>query len=132
MSDRQQMRPTAPVHTEIRSDKKYADMDPGIRYPVRLLNAHGIPTDESCQGGEGHACPRPCIFMPEPRAFEAMNVLQNAGVEVREVASIWSVDDGVPNERRWRLVLRRAMPERATDRPMFIAGHLHRDCWEVA
>lgn len=129
MSDTRTFTPMQPVFTEVRSEKKYADMDPGIRYPVRLLHAHGIPTNESCQGGEGHAFHDPSIVMQEGRAFEAMNQLERCGIPVREVVSRWSVDDGVPNERSWVVVLRRALPERADDLPMFISGHLHRDLW---
>ena len=119
----------APLHTNVWADEAYAGLDAGIRYPVRLLHAHGIPTCQSCEGGEGHAYDLPSIDMTEPRAFEAMSVLEVAAVPVRSVLSIWRVEHAVPDARIWRVELHKALPERADDRPMFIAAHLHRDCW---
>jgi hypothetical protein len=37
------------------------DLDPGIRAAVLVLNAAGIETFESCEGGEGHAYPVPTV-----------------------------------------------------------------------
>lgn len=39
----------------------YSEIDPDILPLVELLNANGFPTTSSCQGGEGHAFPRPTI-----------------------------------------------------------------------
>jgi hypothetical protein len=37
------------------------ELDAGIRRAVLILRANGVETFESCEGGEGHACPDPTI-----------------------------------------------------------------------
>jgi hypothetical protein len=127
-----QLKAKVPIHSEVQGERFYDGIDPGIRFAVRLLHAHGIPTCQSCEGGEGHAYDVPSVDLNEPRAFEAMSVLECAGIAVRDVSSIWAVVDGVPDERIWRIRLRDSLHDRASDRPTFITGHLHRDCWETA
>ena len=44
-------------------------LDPGIRKAVERLQAEGIETFESCEGGSGHAFPEPTIrFYGTPEA----------------------------------------------------------------
>src|SRR5438094_367647 len=121
MTDTLELIAKAPLHTNVWNDGAYEDLDAGIRYSVRLLHAHGIPTCQSCEGGEGHSYRYPSIDMTESRAFEAMSVLEYAAVPVRSVSSIWRVEHAVPDERIWRIELRKALPERADDLPTFIA-----------
>jgi hypothetical protein len=124
-----ELTPLFPLHTEAWADVDYEALDVGIRFAVRVLHAAGISTCQSCQGGEGHAYVYPSIDMTEARAFEAMAVLERYGIRVRDVSSIWRVEGGVPGEHIWRITLYEDVAARADERPMFIAAHLHRDCW---
>lgn len=120
--------PTVPVHTSLASDGFYEGLDRGIVYAVRVLHAAGIDTSQSCQGGDGHAYEGPTVDVPE-RAFAAMETLESHGMPVREVSHRWLIVDGVPAQVVWSVELRHDAEKYADNRPMFIAGHLHRDCW---
>lgn len=40
-------------------------LDPGIAHAVKVLRDSGVETYESCEGGEGHAYPYPCVRTQE-------------------------------------------------------------------
>ena len=126
------LEPTAPLHVRVRSDEFYEGLDAGIRYAIRALHADGIPTCQSCEGGEGHAYARPSVDLSEDRAWEAMERLEARGIRVRDVSTIWRIENASPVERIWRITLRDKLTDRADTLPMFFTGHLHRDCWETA
>src|ERR1035437_4395742 len=107
-------RPAALLRHKMSSDAFYAALDPGIRFAVRVLHAHGIETGQSCQGGEGHAYERPTIDLWEGSGsgsgagFAALHSLGQYGLEVRLISLVWRVERGLPYEHFWRIELRRA------------------------
>lgn len=132
MVDTLEFLPEHPLHTAVWADASYENLDPGIRFAVRALHAAGISTCQSCQGGTGHAYEYPSIDMVDGRAFEAMTVLERHGISVRGVLSIWRIQDGVPEDRVWRIELREDVGGMVDQRPQFLTAHLHRDCWTGA
>jgi len=107
----------------VKSDKWYAELDPGIRFAVRILHARGIETQQSCEGGEGHAYDHPSIDIQSSgraNGFAALAALEDYGLRVRDVALMWTVDKGRPSEQFWRITLWQAWPERADEKPMFV------------
>ncbi len=107
------------------SEEFYAQLDPGIRFAVRLLHAHGVETGQSCEGGEGHAYDHPSIDLngqpDDGNGFAALAVLNAYRLPVRSVEYVWGVCRGIPTpEAHWRVTFRRPMADRADDHPMFI------------
>lgn len=121
---------TAPIRTKVMPDAWYtggADdhrLDVGIRFAVRVLHAAGISTSQSCEGGAGHAYPEPTIDLEaeDGEGLRAVAALEAYGLEVHELSRVWGIRHGMPYQVVWRVVLRRAHPERADDRPMFVQG----------
>ena len=106
------------------TDKWYAGLDAGIRFPVRVLHARGIETGQSCEGGDGHSYDHPTVDLlsaGRSLGFAALSALEEYGLKVRDVALLWTVVDGLPSEQFWRITLWQAWPERAGEVPMF--------CW---
>ena len=127
----------ADFHTKMQSEAFYAGLDEGIRFPVRVLHAHGIETGQSCEGkngkhpagahGEGHSYDHPTIDLwGQPvelaTAFHAMTVLTTYGLEPDSVALRWRVINGLPVEPLWRVTLAKVFPERADEQPTFVYG----------
>src|SRR5262245_9969756 len=82
-------------------------LDPGISAAVQTLNACGIETFESCQGGDGHAYCEPTIRFHGDRAegFKALAVaLQNA-IPVAGLRRVWPVIQGEPTGPYWEITL---------------------------
>jgi hypothetical protein len=69
-------------------------LDPGIRGIVAALDAEGIETFESCQGGAGHGSLEPTVrFHGEPgEGFRALAVAVRLGLSVRELRRYWQVN----------------------------------------
>ncbi len=111
-----------PVRDHMSQGPFYAGLDVGIRFAVRVLHAAGIDTVECCQGGQGHAFAVPTVDLPpEPGlGFAALAALATYGLDVCDVSIVWSVEGGMPTERRWRITLRRAYPERSDATPNFV------------
>jgi hypothetical protein len=70
-------------------------LDPGIEKAVRRLQACGIETFESCEGGEGHAFPEPTIrFHGTPEAgWRAVGVCLAYGLRILCLRRAWYVLD---------------------------------------
>lgn len=103
----------------------YQDLDPGIRFAVRVLHAHGhIETCQSCQGGEGHAYDRPTVDMiataEDAQGFEAVAALAAYGLPVADVAILWRIKNGLPYEKLWRVTFWKTMEDRADEQPQFV------------
>ncbi len=96
-------------------------IDAGVRHAVRVLNCRGVETQQSCEGGPGHAYDRPTIDCraraDDAAGFAALSALVDYGYDVESVALHWEVLHGRPYEIMWRVVLRRAYPERAEEIP---------------
>lgn len=78
-------------------------LDAGIRRFVQILHASGVETFESCEGGEGHACPEPMIRFHGGRAagFHALSVAQAHALPVAELRRTWPINDGEPTGPWW-------------------------------
>lgn len=105
----------------------YLGLDEGIRFPVRVLHAHGFETCQSCQGGSGHAYDWPTIDMSagadDAAGFGALKVLQDYGLDVQSVSIVWPIRHGLPYEKLWRITFWRSMAERAKEQPTFVFGY---------
>ena len=87
-----------------------ASLDPGVAPYVDVLDAAGIETYESCQGGDGHSYPEPTVRFHGERGqgFRALAVALQYGFPVRALRRIWTVDtDGHPHGPNWELTFRR-------------------------
>lgn len=116
-----------PFHAQMMPPEVYAALDPGIRFPVRVLNAHGIGTVQSCQGGPGHCYDWPTIDLGgrarTAEGFAALHYLAQFGLPVQDLSYHWEVDQGQPYDNFWRITFLRPMPERADEPFMFIWGY---------
>ncbi len=84
-----------------------ATLDPGIAPYVDVLDAHGIETYESCQGGKGHSYPEPTVrFFGAPgKGFHAVQVAIEHGLPVRQLNRFWTVNGASePEGPNWELV----------------------------
>jgi len=84
-------------------------LDAGIEKAVRRLQACGIETFESCEGGAGHAYPEPTIrFHGTPAAgWRAIAVCLDYGLPVSELRRVWDVlNSGEPTGPHWEVVFR--------------------------
>lgn len=87
-------------------DEWLASMDPGVALYVDVLDAAGIETYESCQGGEGHSYAEPAVrfYGVRGEGFRALAVALQHGFPVRAIRRIWTVDeDGHPEGPYWEL-----------------------------
>lgn len=115
------------ARTKVMPDSWYERLDAGIRFAVRVLHAAGIETGQSCEGGEGHDYDRPTVDLASGTGtdgFRALAALAAYGLDVLDVAIVWSVVDGLPTDRFWRIVLRKACHDRADERPIFVSGYV--------
>jgi hypothetical protein len=83
-------------------------LDRGIKKVVELLQARGIETFESCEGGPGHAYPEPTIrFHGTLEAgWRAVAACLAHGLPVSELRRTWSVNSGEPTGPYWEVVFR--------------------------
>ena len=81
-------------------------LDPGIAHAVLTLQAAGVETFESCEGGQGHAYPEPTVRFhgQQGEGFRAFAHAQAAGLPVRELRRGWMIVDGEPAGPWWELV----------------------------
>lgn len=94
---------TYPVGAEGRT--YHPPLDPGIRAAVLALNAAGIETFESCEGGPGHAYPEPTVRFQGSQGdgYAALAVAMKAGLPVAELRRVWPILDGEPTGPWWEL-----------------------------
>lgn len=80
-------------------------LDPGISAAVLVLQAAGVETFESCQGGEGHSYAEPGVrFHGEPaEGFRALAVAMQHGLPVRALRRVWRMENGEPTGPWWEL-----------------------------
>lgn len=80
-------------------------IDPGIARAVSTLQAAGVETFESCEGGHGHAFFVPTIRFHGGRAegFRALSVAAEAGLPVEALRRVWTLIDGEPTGPCWEL-----------------------------
>lgn len=80
-------------------------LDPAIAPIVKTLREHGVETFESCQGGNGHACPEPMVRFHGEHAegFRAFAVAQTMGLPVLTLRRIWCINDREPCGPYWEM-----------------------------
>ena len=85
-----------------------AAMDPGIAPYVDVLDAAGIETFESCEGGEGHSMPEPTVRFHGQRGegFRALAVALEHGLPVLDLRRYWAIIEGEPTGPYWELTFR--------------------------
>lgn len=84
-------------------------LDPGIADAVRRLQASGIETFESCEGGLGHAYPEPTVrFHGTPEAgWRAVSVCLAYGLPVLSLRRVWDVlERNEPTGPYWEITFR--------------------------
>jgi hypothetical protein len=123
------MKKQMPIRDMMASESFYKEIDPGIRFAVRVLHAKGFETCQSCQGGKGHSYDHPTIDLvaggDDAKGFGAVAALRDYGLPVAELQIVWPMMNGLPFEKLWRIVFIRDMKERAAEIPMFIYGYHH-------
>jgi hypothetical protein len=85
------------------------ELDPGIRRAVEVLQAAGIETFESCEGGTSHAFPEPTIrFHGDPEAgWRALGVCLAYGLPILALRRVWYVlDSNEPTGPEWEVTFR--------------------------
>lgn len=82
-----------------------AALDPGIAPYVDVLNAAGIETFESCEGGDGHAFAEPTVrfYGDRGEGFRALAVAVRHRLPVSELRRYWQIVDGEPEGPHWEL-----------------------------
>ena len=89
---------------------KLRGLDPGIRQAVWALRREGIETNESCEGGPGHAYPVPTVAFSGSRGqgFRALEIVLRPSVQadigqLHALRRVWSIVDGEPEGPFWEL-----------------------------
>jgi hypothetical protein len=109
-------------------EKWLASMDPGIAPFVNVLDAAGIETYESCEGGESHAYAEPGIrFHGDIGAgFKALSVAVEHGFPVCDLRRFWSIrKSGEPDGPHWELVFSRIATHEEWEDAQVQVAHLH-------
>jgi hypothetical protein len=80
-------------------------IDPGIARAVTALQAAGVETFESCQGGAGHAFNEPTVRFHGGQAegFRALAAAAAAGLTIDALRRVWIIIDGEPTGPSWEL-----------------------------
>jgi hypothetical protein len=87
-------------------------IDPGIRQAVERLQACGIETFQSCEGGSGHSYPEPTVaFYGTPEAgWRAVAACLAYGLPILSLRRVWDVlDANEPTGPYWEVTFRRRM-----------------------
>ena len=82
--------------------------DPGIARAVGILQAAGVETFESCEGGSGHAFPEPTIrFYGTPAAGpRAIAVCMDHDLPVLALRRVWYIENNELTGPNWELTFR--------------------------
>jgi hypothetical protein len=85
-----------------------ASLDDGIAAYVDVLDAAGIETFESCEGGDGHAFGEPTVRFHGERGegFRALAIALSRRLPVRGLRRYWQITDGDPCGPYWELTFR--------------------------
>lgn len=83
-------------------------IDAGIRRYVLILRAEGIETEQSCEGGPGHACPEPTVRFSGNayEGFRAFAVAMTYGLPVLHLRQTYVVVDGQLRGPCWEMTFR--------------------------
>lgn len=82
-------------------------LDPKIEKYVRILQANGIETFESCQAGEGHCFLEPTIRFHgnQYAGWQALSIALVHAFPISELRRYWSIQDGEPVGPKWEMTL---------------------------
>ena len=86
--------------------KKFSPpLDKGIKKYVEILRKNGIETYESCEGGDGHAYPKPtiCFYGEIAEGFRALAIAIENGLPIDEIRRFWSIQDLQPVGPDWAI-----------------------------
>jgi hypothetical protein len=103
-------------------------LDDGIAPYVDVLDAAGIETFESCEGGGGHAFAEPTVrfYGERGEGFRALAVALSYGLPVVGLRRYWQIQDGEPSGPHWELTFRSTASPRSPgttgDRPSLARG----------
>ncbi len=88
---------------------KPGQLDKGIRRAVEVLQANGVETFESCEGGPGHAYPEPTVafYGTIGAGWAAIKVCLDHGLPVLSLRMVWDVLEGLPTGPHWEVTFRR-------------------------
>ena len=88
-----------------RKEKRNPNFDKGIKREVEILQAAGIETFESCQGGSGHAFYEPTVRFHGVygEGFRALAIALQHGLKVSELRRYYSIQDGEPVGPYWEM-----------------------------
>jgi hypothetical protein len=80
-------------------------IDAGIARQVAALQAEGVETFESCQGGPGHSFHEPTVRFHGGAAegLRALAIAIKAGLSVVALRRVWILVDGEPTGPSWEL-----------------------------
>lgn len=83
-------------------------IDPGIARAVSALQAAGVETFESCQGGAGHAFLEPTVRFHggNSEGLRALAAAIDGGLPVAALRRVWTVIDSEPTGPSWELTFR--------------------------
>ena len=83
-------------------------LDKGIERLVRVLRYNGVQTDQSCEGGKGHASPFPMVRFDGTRAegYRALGIAMDYGFNVFSLSRVWYIEKGEITGPLWVLQLR--------------------------
>lgn len=84
-------------------------LDNGIKPYVLALREGGVETFESCEGGEGHACPEPIVRFYGPAdsaGFRAFAVAMERGLPVMDLRLAYGVQGGMLTGPYWEMTFR--------------------------
>jgi hypothetical protein len=87
-----------------------ATLDPGIAPFVNVLDAHGIETYESCEGGDGHSYKEPAVrfYGGVGEGQRATAIALQHGLPVSEIRRLWTVNEyGETHGPTWEIVFSR-------------------------
>ena len=87
-------------------------IDAGIAEAVAVLQAAGVETFESCEGGPGHAFHEPTVRFHGYRdaGWRALAAAMAAGLPVSSLRRVWVMIDGEATGPKWELVFYATAP----------------------
>jgi len=88
-----------------RKKKLKHEFDKGIRREVEILQAAGIETFESCQGGKGHTFPEATVRFNggHTEGLRALHVALSNRLNAYNLRRVWGISEGEVNGPWWEI-----------------------------
>jgi hypothetical protein len=89
----------------VAAERTVMALDEGVAVYVERLQAAGIETFESCEGGPGHSYSEPVVrfFGDHGEGFRALAVVLASGFPVSDLRRFWQIVNGEPCGPYWEL-----------------------------